>query len=103
MVEDAGLGVREDEPEVSQIILGVGLSPYLRTPAAWQAGDELIGSSGVTSGRVPGHDDGVSTPPAPEVLDAFGVQARPQSIEGGEGRSWRAGDVLLKPVNDIEV
>ena len=39
-------------------------------------------------------------PPRREVLDAFGVADAPIPLEGGEGRSWRAGDTVLKPCDD---
>ena len=35
-------------------------------------------------------------PPA-DVLDAFGATGEPRRLPGGEGRTWRAGDVILKP------
>jgi uncharacterized protein (TIGR02569 family) len=37
-----------------------------------------------------------SVPPA-SVLEAFGVRAPSEPLEGGEGRSLRAGDLVLKP------
>jgi uncharacterized protein (TIGR02569 family) len=40
----------------------------------------------------------VSAPPPPDVLAAFGVAgARPVPLGGGQGTSWVAGDVVLKP------
>jgi uncharacterized protein (TIGR02569 family) len=36
--------------------------------------------------------------PPIEVLSAFGVAGEPVALEGGQGSSWRAGDVVLKPV-----
>jgi uncharacterized protein (TIGR02569 family) len=45
--------------------------------------------------------DPVETPPPTEVLAAFDAAgAEPVSLPGGEGRSWLAGDVVLKPVED---
>ncbi len=42
-------------------------------------------------------DDG----PPSRVLADFGVDSvRPVSLPGGEGRSWRAGDIVLKPAED---
>lgn len=38
--------------------------------------------------------------PGPEVLAAFGATAEPVSLPGGEGRAWRAGDIVLKPAGD---
>ncbi len=38
----------------------------------------------------------VVAPPA-EVLAAFGAPPDARRLEGGEGRSWRAGDMVLKP------
>jgi hypothetical protein len=35
-------------------------------------------------------------PPA-EVLRSFGVDGPPAPLEGGQGTSWRAGDLVLKP------
>jgi uncharacterized protein (TIGR02569 family) len=37
-------------------------------------------------------------PPEP-VLEAFGVRGRPRLLDGGQGRTWRAGEVVLKPVD----
>jgi uncharacterized protein (TIGR02569 family) len=37
-------------------------------------------------------------PPGPEVLADFGASAVPVPLPGGEGTTWRAGDVVLKPV-----
>jgi uncharacterized protein (TIGR02569 family) len=37
-------------------------------------------------------------PPEP-VLDAFGVRGRPRLLDGGQGRTWRVGEVVLKPVD----
>jgi uncharacterized protein (TIGR02569 family) len=39
----------------------------------------------------------VSTRPPPGVLDAFGVEGPTILLVGGEGRSWRADGVVLKP------
>lgn len=40
----------------------------------------------------------MSAPP-PEVLAAFGVTAPAHPLAGGQGRTWLAGDVVLKPVD----
>jgi uncharacterized protein (TIGR02569 family) len=40
-------------------------------------------------------------PPA-EVLSAFGVRGSPSRLEGGQGGSWRAGNVVLKPLDLAE-
>ena len=37
-------------------------------------------------------------PPA-AVLDAFGVTGEPCLLEGGQGRTWRVGDLVVKPVD----
>jgi uncharacterized protein (TIGR02569 family) len=42
----------------------------------------------------------VFTPPSPEVLNAFGVSETPVPLAGGEGRTWRAGSLVLKPCAD---
>lgn len=34
------------------------------------------------------------------MLEAFGVAGVPVPLGGGEGRAWRAGDVVLKPCDD---
>jgi uncharacterized protein (TIGR02569 family) len=39
-----------------------------------------------------------ASPPA-EVLAAFGVSARPEPLSGGQATAWRAGDVVLKPLD----
>jgi uncharacterized protein (TIGR02569 family) len=39
--------------------------------------------------------------PPDEVLSAFGASAEPVPLTGGEGRSWLAGGVVLKPVEDV--
>jgi uncharacterized protein (TIGR02569 family) len=36
------------------------------------------------------------------VLAAFGARGAPTPIEGGQGTSWRAGDLVLKPVDAPE-
>src|SRR5690349_11071299 len=37
------------------------------------------------------------------MLAAFGCDGfEPELLPGGEGRSWRCGDVVLKPVDDVE-
>jgi len=38
--------------------------------------------------------------PTPGVLAAFGAHADPVSLPGGEGTSWRAGEIVLKPAGD---
>jgi len=42
----------------------------------------------------------MSAPP-PAVLDAFGLAGEPALMSGGMGRTWRVGDVVLKPVEDV--
>ena len=37
-------------------------------------------------------------PPA-HVLEAFGVSGEPELLPGGTGRSWRAGSLVLKPLD----
>jgi uncharacterized protein (TIGR02569 family) len=37
------------------------------------------------------------TPPPEAVLAAFGVRAEPARLPGGQGDTWRAGDIVLKP------
>ncbi|MGA8246208.1 MAG: TIGR02569 family protein, partial [Nocardioides sp.] len=37
--------------------------------------------------------------PPSAVLEAFGVRGEPRLLDGGQGRTWRAGDVVLKPVD----
>lgn len=43
------------------------------------------------------------TPPPAAVLRAFGVDADPAPLPGGEGTSFLAGDVVLKPATDIDL
>jgi uncharacterized protein (TIGR02569 family) len=38
----------------------------------------------------------VNAPP-PDVLAAFGATAEPRRLPGGQGGTWRAGDIVLKP------
>jgi hypothetical protein len=38
--------------------------------------------------------------PGPAVLASFGAAAAPVSLPGGQGTTWRAGDIVLKPVGD---
>jgi uncharacterized protein (TIGR02569 family) len=40
-------------------------------------------------------------PPGDEVGRAYGVAAAPVLLDGGQRRTWRAGDVVLKPVDDL--
>lgn len=44
------------------------------------------------------------TPPRPsaDVLKAFGINDEPILLKGGQGSTWRAGDVVLKPTNSEE-
>jgi uncharacterized protein (TIGR02569 family) len=39
--------------------------------------------------------------PSREVLEAFGVSGQPTLLRGGMGRTWRVGDVVLKPVAGV--
>ena len=42
-----------------------------------------------------------AAPPPDHVLRAFGAPAEPpEHLEGGQGRSWRSGSIVLKPVGD---
>jgi uncharacterized protein (TIGR02569 family) len=43
----------------------------------------------------------VSAPPPDDVVSAFGAAGAPVLLEGGMGRTWRVGDVVLKPVEDV--
>jgi uncharacterized protein (TIGR02569 family) len=38
--------------------------------------------------------------PPPEVLAAFAASGDPIRLPGGQGRTWRAGDIVLKPVDE---
>lgn len=40
----------------------------------------------------------VRTKPPQEVLEAFGATGRPQPLDGGQGETWKAGGIVLKPV-----
>jgi uncharacterized protein (TIGR02569 family) len=42
-------------------------------------------------------------PPPTEVLAAFGAVGEATRLEGGEGNSWRVGDIVLKPDGPSEV
>jgi uncharacterized protein (TIGR02569 family) len=39
------------------------------------------------------------TGPADDVLARFGARGRPEAVRGGQGTAWRAGDVVLKPLD----
>jgi len=41
----------------------------------------------------------VSLPPPGDVLAAFGTPAAPTPLPGGRGTAWRAGDLVLKPLD----
>lgn len=44
-----------------------------------------------------------SAPPSADVLAVFGAAGAPVRLPGGRGGSWRAGDLVLKPVDtDLE-
>jgi uncharacterized protein (TIGR02569 family) len=45
----------------------------------------------------------VSAAPPAEVLAAFGAVAGPEPLPGGMGVAWRAGDLVLKPVDHVDV
>ncbi|SDL83456.1 TIGR02569 family protein [Glycomyces sambucus] len=40
------------------------------------------------------------TSPPRHVLDAFGAAAEPELLDGGQGRTWRSGGIVLKPVEN---
>jgi len=40
--------------------------------------------------------------PSNRVLDAFHVAQELKALDGGEGRCWHAGEVILKPCDDLE-
>lgn len=40
------------------------------------------------------------TGPPPDVLAAFGAPGPARLLDGGQGRTWLAGDVVLKPVDE---
>ena len=40
--------------------------------------------------------------PAAAVLAAFGAAGEPESLGGGQGSSWRAGEIVLKPLDTSE-
>ena len=42
----------------------------------------------------------VSTGPSRIVLAAFGIDARAERLPGGNGETWRAEDVVFKPIRD---
>jgi hypothetical protein len=44
----------------------------------------------------------VPEPPPAHVLAAFGVVGGPEPLAGGTGRSWRAGSLVLKPLDCAE-
>ena len=44
--------------------------------------------------------DPAAGPPPREALRAFGVRVEPVLRDGGRRRTWRAGDVVLKPVGN---
>ena len=44
----------------------------------------------------------VPSPPPPAVVEAFGATGQPSPLAGGQGISWRAGDVVLKPLEADE-
>lgn len=37
--------------------------------------------------------------PSPRTLAAFGVEAEPKPLAGGQGKAWRCGAVVLKPLD----
>jgi uncharacterized protein (TIGR02569 family) len=43
----------------------------------------------------------MAEPPSAHVLAAFGVEA-PSPLPGGRGRSWRAGELVLKPLDWLQ-
>lgn len=40
--------------------------------------------------------------PAAEILTAFGATDAPERLCGGRGLTWRAGDIVVRPVGDAE-
>jgi hypothetical protein len=50
----------------------------------------------MTSSATPG------MPPPEHVLAAFGARETPTPLQGGRGHAWRAGTIVLKPVDTSE-
>lgn len=51
-------------------------------------------------GEPPVHSGGMlHRPPPQHVIEAFGAVGRPEQLPGGTGRTWRVGDVVLKPLD----
>jgi uncharacterized protein (TIGR02569 family) len=42
------------------------------------------------------------SPPPPKILAAFGQTTAPAPLEGGQGSSWRVGDLVMKPLDRDE-
>ena len=56
-------------------------------------------SSSSAGGVAPGGEVAPgAVPPSPAVLAAFGADGPPTLLPGGQGSSWRAGPLVLKPV-----
>lgn len=58
-----------------------------------------MGRTAEAQARIP-ERGGSCEPPPPDVLRAFGATEAPVLMPGGEGRTYRSGDVVLKPVDD---
>jgi uncharacterized protein (TIGR02569 family) len=41
----------------------------------------------------------VTTPPPPHVIRAFGATRDPERLAGGQGTSWKLGNIVLKPID----
>lgn len=46
-----------------------------------------------------GYGRSVRMAPTRDVLEAFGATAEPRPLDGGQGRTWLAGEIVLKPVD----
>ena len=46
---------------------------------------------------MPDHELRTPSAPPPLVLDAFGAKGRAELLPGGQGTSWRVGDLVFKP------
>lgn len=69
--------------------LGSGVSPVLRNQ------EQSLGEQAEFTGPVAATVETMSVPPS--VLDAFGTSAPASRLQGGEGTTFRSGDVVLKP------
>ena len=87
-------------PAARRVVLrGAGHYPWVERPEELRR--EVEAWSRVLPTELVRTEDFSGAPP-PEVLRQFGVTQAPTRFSFGRGHTWAAGDLVLKPVDDVE-